>query len=111
MISLIFKYFSKYKWKLFFGDVDSTKLGDSNNEHYEMESHESFGYPPFPMGWDFVLPNVDVLGNNEIIHNISLPKVEVKSISLLLSFGWEDGLDEIEPYHALGIQSFLSYPH
>ena len=62
-----------------------------------MKPNESLGYPSFPMEQYVVLPDDAVHGNNEIIHNVSHSKTKIKSNAPLLSFGWEDGPDEIKP--------------
>ena len=41
-----------------------------------MESHESLGYPPFPMLQDVVLLDIDVPRCNENIHDFNHPKKE-----------------------------------
>ena len=38
-IYIIFKHFSKDKWKTFFGDVDPTHSEDSDYEDCKLESH------------------------------------------------------------------------
>ena len=45
---------------------------------------------PFPVEQDVVLHNILVLGNNETIHNVPNPKMEVKYNAPLMSFEWED---------------------
>lgn len=55
-----------------------------------------------------VLPDSDAPRNNETIHNVPHPKMEVRYVAPLLSFGWEDEPNEIEPSHASGLQSFQS---
>lgn len=71
-----------------------------------MNSNECLGYPSFPIEQDVVLLDIEVLENNEVIHNVPYPKMEVKSQAPLMSFGWDYGLDEIEPSHASRLQYF-----
>lgn len=73
-ISLICKYFFEDERKLYIGYVDSTQSKGSNDEDYEVKSNESLGYPLFPMEHEVFLPKIDVLGSNEIIHNVPIPK-------------------------------------
>ena len=75
-ISLIGKYFFEAEWKLFFGDVDfdNEYSKDFDDEDYEVESHESLGYPPFIMEHDEIQPS------NALGHKSSLSCLDQEGI-------------------------------